>query len=390
MQKKINLETISAAVLTAVMIVVGVLNIVSYFEAEGETTDENKRTLTIREKISSFHGKYNERFFGQEELVSVYGGIQSYLGRTLIEDKAFTHLARNKDNQITTLPSKKSLNLFKTKILTMDRAAKANGVRTLYVQAPFKIMPGTETGLPKGIKTYANENADGVIEFLKDKGVDTFDLRTELKKSGMSQSELFFKTDHHWTVDAAFYSYFQLTQKLYEDYDFCSKEQMEFHTNPLNYYKFEMKNCFLGTWGRRTGELFVGLDDFNYYVPAYYTNFDFTNVDGDDVLHLKNDFYNTVMTPKYVEKSEEGIRTNRYAAYLGGYTKETRVVNNTLDSDKKLMIVHDSFGFPLSAFMCLTAKETRILDIRNYKDSIKEYIEEYKPDVLLFVFNPDQ
>lgn len=386
MLKKINIETVSALLLAVIMAAEGTMNVISLAEDGGVKI---KSDMTALENINAFHSQYNESVFLEGEFVNLYGGIQRLLGRHLIEDRLFTHMARNDDDQITTLPSKKELDTFKTKILTIDRAAKANGAKSLYVQAPFKVMPG-ENGLPHGTKTYANENADSVIEFLEENGIDTFDLRTELQKSGMSQEEIFFKTDHHWTVDAAFFSFFKLTEKLYEDYDFCTREQMEFHTNPLNYYKFEMKDCFLGTWGRRTGRSYVGLDDFNYYVPAYYTNFDFTNADGDDTLHLNNDFYNTVMRRKYVEEDEDGIETNRYAVYLGGYTKETIAVNNTLDSDKKLLIIHDSFGFPLSSFMCLTAKETRILDTRNYKDSVKTYIEEYKPDIVLYIFNPDQ
>ena len=110
---------------------------------------------------------------------------------------------------------------------------------------------------------------------------------------------------------------------------------------------------------------------------------------GVEEVHRDGIFSDILMTKSWLLDTKEG-KEGRYSVYLNGYTSEVLVENKKDRNNKKLLIFHDSFGFPLSAFMCLSAEHTTIIDVRAAFDkNIPEYIEEYQPDFILFIFNPD-
>ena len=52
----------------------------------------------------------------------------------------------------------------------------------------------------------------------------------------------------------------------------------------------------------------------------------------------------------------------------------------------KVLIFKDSFGLPFSAFLSTMVQETRMLDTRYYNGDIEEYVKEYQPDLVLYVY----
>lgn len=344
--------------------------------------------LISAEKSGSFEADFKENIFLRDSFVDLHGFTQKLMRNRVVEDVRYGVLLKNDWQQITDVPFVSDLKDLKKNIYKISSASKKAGANMVYVQAPFKILPSYEDTLPISYKSYANDNADKLMEDLKKRDIECFDLRTVLEESPMQKSQIFYKTDHHWTIPAAFYSYGRLAEFLNENYSYTDPDELAYLTNEMWFEKREMPESFLGTWGRRTGRYYVKPDDFVYYVPNFSTDIEATHI-SDETFHLRSSFYYTMMTPDYVENSKDGIKTNRYSVYLGGYTNETRAVNYNVSNDKKVLIFHDSFGFPLSAFLSLTFRETRILDLRNYEGNFEKYIEDYKPDIVLAIYNPD-
>lgn len=350
-----------------------------------------KPEASLEENIKNFENDFKEDFFRRYDVVNLHGLTQRLILNNVVEDAEYDAMVRTKWNQVTSVPGKSDLKKLDSFVSDVHDFSKQHDIQTLYIQAPFKILPSYEDVLPTGVKTYVNENVDNLLASFDKKGIDYYDLRPVLEQSHLLRNELFYDTDHHWTIKSAFYCYRQLVKFMYEKYGYCSLEEMEFFSDEMNYYPFRLEKAFLGSWGRRVGELYSGLDNFDYYVPAFYTNFDVTNrAPGAKENNWSGDFYNRLMTPKWVEEEGDGIKTNRYSVYLNGYTSEVIVNNTESQNDKKVLIFHDSFGFPLSAFMCLTAKQTTVIDLRVFEKDVFEYIEEYDPDYILFIYNPDQ
>lgn len=340
------------------------------------------------EKKENFETYFKENIFLRDYVIDFHGLTQRVIRNKVIEDVRYGVLLKNDWKQLTDVPFVSDLKELKENIYKISDASKKSGANMVYVQAPFKILPSYEDILPVSYKSYANENADKLIRDLKKREIECFDLRPVLEQSPLIKSQIFYKTDHHWTIPAAFYSYGQLTEFLNEKYSYIDPRELSFLTNELCFEKKELPSSFLGTWGRRTGKFYCEPDDFIYYVPNFATDIEVEHI-GDNIFHERSSFYYTMMTPDYVENSCDGIKTNRYSVYLGGYTKETKAVNYNVSNNSKILIFHDSFGFPLSAFISLTFKETRILDLRNYKGDFEKYIENYKPDIVLAIYNPD-
>ena len=79
---------------------------------------------------------------------------------------------------------------------------------------------------------------------------------------------------------------------------------------------------------------------------------------------------------------------NKYACYFGGDFPEIIIQNEKSLSDKKVLVVQDSYGLPFSAFMSLRIKELRMIDLRHFEGNEIDYMREYNPDVVIMMYNP--
>jgi len=352
---------------------------------------------------AGFENDFKSNLFMKTDIINTHGKTQEIIGNRVVEDAEVGSVVKTNWNQLTSLPEQDNLDEFKNTLNIITDACAEGEIPAVYLQAPFKILPGFEAEqLPAGLKTYANENADSVIEMLKDKGVDVFDLRDYLTKSDKIPPEkLFYNTDHHWTVPTAFEAFCGVVEYLNENYGYCSDSVTDVILDVDNYNEITMENCYLGSWGRRTGVEFAGLDDFTYYTPDFETDIILRRHNGSESTGA---FENVMMNPYRLDKEnngpsdedraagygENGIYTDLYSGYMDGYVDEFKVINNGIESEKKILIFNDSFGFPFSSFMILSAKESRIIDVRNWDGDIREYIMDFNPDLVLMLYNPDQ
>lgn len=384
------------------LIMIFVMAVMSVYNLFDKYKDSEAPDYTIQ----SFENDFKTNLFLRQEIIEFHGLTQKWIGNNSVEDPETGKVIKNNWGQLTSLPGKKDFSEFSENLSKITEACKAEDITQIYAQAPFKILPGySREQLPAGFVTEANNNADMFISQMEKSGVDVFDFRTILEENEeIPVNELFYKTDHHWTVPTAFYAAGEFAKYLSEKYDYCSDEEIELLTDKNNFKFTTMENCYLGSWGRRTGVLYAGVEDFTYITPDFETDFSIKRVAGDAVYENRGSFYDMVMSPKRVEKekygpSEEelaagfgdnGIYTDLYSVYMDGFVAEMHMINHKSDNDKKVLIFQDSFGFPFSPFMSFTAKETRVIDLRNWSGDINSYISEYQPHFVITLYNPDQ
>lgn len=104
------------------------------------------------------------------------------------------------------------------------------------------------------------------------------------------------------------------------------------------------------------------------------------------MLEKQGTFEDTIIVKDLIEN--EDIQTNRYACYFGGDYPEIKVENNNILSDKKILVIQDSYGLALSSMMTLRVKELRTVDLRHFEGKEIDYIREYNPDIVLIMYNP--
>lgn len=324
-----------------------------------------------------------DQTYKKEEFNTVYGLVQRVVGKHIMADAGYGEIYKTKYNQISFKIAKKDFKVNKAlqAVTKLKHELDEAGIPFLYVQAPFKL--SGEQQLPANKIDYSDANADLFLKGLSERSIDFLDLRPLLRDGEKTQNQLFFDTDHHWRIETAFEASGHIMDELNADYGF----NIESKFKDLNNYNLKtMKQCYLGSMGRRTGQLYSGLDDFTLITPNFETDYTLYEYDYGGETIYEGTFEEAVLVKEYLEE-DAPVDLNRYAVYHGDNTE--LVFNNHMVNDGKIMIIKDSFGIPVYSFLSLGVQEVRALDLRLFDDSVADYAKEHKPDIVIIMYNGD-
>lgn len=340
--------------------------------------DRLSKAIDIAEDII-----YDETYL-KEPYNDFYGLIQKMLGKKIMSDAGYGEIYRTKYNQIIFKVDKKDKKVEQSlkAMVELKHELDEIGIPLLYVQAPFKLTD-SEQQLPINKKDYVDANINLFLKGLEQNNIDYLDLRPSLRNGAKTQNELFFNTDHHWRIETAFDATGYIEDELNKDYGFDIDSK---YKDIKNYDLKTFKNCYLGSMGRRTGQLYSGLDDFTLITPKFKTDYTLYQYDYGAETVFNGSFKNAILVKEYMQEKAP-VDNNRYAVYHGDNTE--LVFQNHLVNDGKVMMIKDSFGIPVYSFLSLGVSEVRAVDLRLFKDSVVQYAEENKPDVVIILYNGD-
>ena len=317
-------------------------------------------------------------------LVDYYGLVQRIAGKNFVPGASFsTGVYRLDNGYLTTLfPVQENVPELAGRFLELDRFLKERGIDLLYVQAPGKVCKENPR-LPRGAPADgSNLNADRFLELIEGGGADTLDLRAELHRTGMDHYSSFFRTDHHWTAETGFWGFRTIAGLL------CSRYRFEIDpavTDPANYEFRVYPEMFLGAWGKRTGSLYTTLDNITAIKPRFETSLTSTLANGQEVTGSLED----VLLVKFFLGRMNRHLVDPYRYYTGG-DRPFRVIDNHMaPNNRKVFLVHDSFGRTVIPFLALCCERLVTADLRKSADfSLAEAIEREKPDIVVFLYCP--
>lgn len=384
----IKINQISEERIIAVIFIVMIFStlIISIFKGQTEIKEEIATILKNKEK-----GKYervveltkksetifNDNIYLKNSYVDTYGFIQKILQREYVEDSndRTRDVIKTKEKMLTFIQKKEDMETRATNIALLNQKLEEEKIPFIYIQAPYKIRKVED--LPNGITDYANENANVLLDKLEENKVNIVDLRKVF--STMDIKEQYFTTDHHWKIQTAFKATNYISEIMNEKYDFAIDN---FYMDLNHYQVINQKGKYLGSIGKRIGKYYIGTDDFEYIIPDFKTNL---------VMHKGEEekvgtFEETILAKNLLEEDE--IRENKYASYFGGDYAEVILKNEENLSDKKILMIQDSYGLPFSAFLSLRVRELRTIDLRHFEGSEIEYIQQYHPDIVCMMYNP--
>lgn len=323
-------------------------------------------------------GAANDDLDRRHWFIQLYGGVQRLLGRTVVEDDAYT-VVRLTDGALSFLtechdPEVLSANAAATAAL--GEALDRMGIPYLFITAPHKVW--TEDQLPAGVSSTVDEEADLFLSELEGSCVDVLDLREWFKANGTS-SDWFFRTDHHWTPQAAFAAFGVLAGVLEEDYGIAVDPAL---TDGENYQTTVYEDLFLGSQGKRVGTLYAGTDDFTVYSPLFETDLTYTTSSG---AVRSGSFDVSVCFPERIAE-KDWFGGNPYTYYAGGDYALARVVNHQNGDGPKILLLRDSFACPLAPFLSLACSELVTVDLRYYEGDLLELVEAEQPDLVLTLY----
>ena len=343
-------------------------------------------TENIPKGITNFKNGVEQTFsndvYLKNEYIDVYGMFQKVLNKNVVEDVGQgRNVVKLSDGGLTFVYPSMDETKWVNKISTISEYSKNHNIYMTFAMAPWRV--GESSKLPFYIEDYTGDVSARFLEKIKKNGVNVIDFSKELD---CKTEECFFKSDHHWNIGTAFKAYQNIAYKLNKDVGLNLTDKY------LNDFSSKnVKKVFLGSYGKRTGKFYSKVDDFEYIYPNFATSLEVINSNWDkEINHLVGKFDNTLIYKDYLKTNYDKERNSSvYYTYTNGGKALVRIINHKSPNNKKILILKDSFAEPVFSFLSLDFKETRAIDVRCWKNiKLKQYIDKYKPDVLLFLHTP--
>lgn len=272
------------------------------------------------------------------------------------------------------------------RISQLKSVSERAGASFLYCAVPDK---SYYEQAPSNTPDYNRQNYAELINQLTAENVPYVNLANYFAQLDIvDESDLYYRTDHHWTTHTGFLAAGAICDELSERYGFEANES--YNANDYSFKTYE--NWFLGSYGKKVGTYFTwdGADDFELITPDFATDFYEENkVTGQTA---SGSFDEVMLNKDRLIKDYYNFST--YNTYMATNKQHVRVVKNNLNPDgAKILIVQTSFGQVVSPFIALNSSEIHICDLRTdqgiegEKPNLEAYINEIQPDVVLVLFN---
>ena len=254
----------------------------------------------------------------------------------------------------------------------------------VFALAPCKLDLEDELVPPGWYVWNANVAAERTLAELRSRDVRVLDLIPHFAATADDVEDAFFRTDHHWKIRAAFKATRLVAAEIA---DILKMPEIADHPN-LDENRWEwriLRDGFCGAHGRRTGRVFAGMEDFEYAVPRFPTDIEFS------VPHRKvirtGSFEDAELERRFLD--DTGWHVDRYAAYTGGNAPMQLHSSASAPFPYRVLVFKDSFGNPVASFLSTMFKEVVQVDMRRQPEALSELdiVDRFKPDVVVRIEN---
>lgn len=183
-------------------------------------------------------------------------------------------------------------------------------------------------------------------------------------KTNKISTDLYFKTDHHWTADGAYKAYVEYMNKISVP-----------PTPETNFRRSLATTNFLGS--------------------LYYKNGADIGAPENMYLYLKPETYPLLVhyfdseergTTIYAESKIDG--RDPYEVFTGGNHTEIKI-RTTVETDRKLLVIKDSYANAMLPFLINNFAEIVVVDLRYYSDKIEDIFNNNEITDILVLYNID-
>ena len=361
---------------------------------------ENKeKLLDYNSTFSTVSSSFGENLIFIDKYANIYGGIQKVQTKGVWLNSEGNSYMVGPDGKIYPCAFFRNIdadayNVTKSEREELEKCAKAlsqfakevktKNSKLFFVQAPARYNP-TFVPMPLYVTASKSKAVDFLSELLEeDENINLFNTQSYFHEQNMNFGDWFYRTDTHWTSKTAFVAYQELCKRINSRTEISIEESFFEETN-WNFQTF--KNTFLGSYGKIVGEGFAGKDDIDIASPNFETDCRKISAKSPHVS-IENGGGNIVIgtyNEAVLDKTRQSID---YGSYIGSDICEVRIENTKAATDKKILIIKDSFALPISAFLSTCFTETRLLDLRYFHDGVLSYLDAYKPDIVLVLYHP--
>ena len=337
------------------------------------------REISFADVMHRITEEYQEDLKQKEPLVTLNGAYVRLTGARVSND-----IVRRKNGMLTEESASADPQYAADQITGLYQYLQEKDTPFLFVESPRK--PDLNGSLmPEGTESHCHENADGLLRLLDGNGVPVLDLRPELVGSEEALERYFYRTDHHWNDEGAFAAFQRITERLQEQ--FPEETIRSYITERENWEKHTLKNYFLGSHGRRVGIGFAGAEDFFYLTPQFDTQMSCSIPSSG--IYREGSFAEAALNMERLTGEPDYYNSSPYDVHTGENYAHVQFRCETAPSDKKILMIKDSFGLPVEDFLSTAFRRVETLDLRYLKDTTAaEVIDRFQPDMVIVMYNP--
>lgn len=207
-----------------------------------------------------------------------------------------------------------------------------------------------------------NKSIDGFYKSLEGLGYKTVDVRKDFNKH-KKDTQLFYRTDHHWTSDGAYLAYKQLVPELGLG-------------TPIDFSAKVVKNDFAGTLYSKSGFTGGRYDSIKINVPKDKSSYK------NSVIYYAD---SKKKTTKFYQLRNLDIK-DAYTVF-GGSNHPMYTVKTPVEGGKKLLLIKDSYANSVIPMLSQHYKEIVVVDPRYYFDNVEDLIGAEGITDVLFLYN---
>lgn len=174
---------------------------------------------------------------------------------------------------------------------------------------------------------------------------------------------IYYRTDHHWTANGAYYGYvvlanaLGLTPNTKDAYDIETASTDFYGTMYSNAPTFTAKPDEIILYNKKGGEYTVDIPEKNIVLDSVYNR---------ENLNIKD----------------------KYTTYLDGNHSFVRIKSNS-DNHEKIIVVKDSYSHALLPLLADHYDEIIVVDLRYYKSPVSELAKEEDVSKIVLIYNAD-
>ncbi len=331
-----------------------------------------------RSAVSDF---FDSNIFSHDHWIEIYGLVQKWMGKRQIDNFTIykTDYGAMVSARETQTPEK--INEEVDAVYSIISYLNEKNIPYYYLTSILPVQDMAD--LPYGAAEGSQINSLMTQRALIEKNINLIDLNTADTIRTIPKEELFYQTDHHWTIETCFATYQEIIKTIEDEigWDLNGKST----TNKNNYLEHRIADSFLGSYGVKVGKYYAGKDDFVILLPDFDTDMLFQSYDttGKLLLEKSGDFFCALLDGDILEDTEYD---NKYNSFCNVGYIENHILNYNASNDLKCLFISHSYGRPLTMYLAINFFEIVNLDPQKgrFGGNYLEYIDEYEPDIVLF------
>ena len=174
--------------------------------------------------------------------------------------------------------------------------------------------------------------------------------------------QLYFRTDHHWTMLGAYEAYVETVKSM--GITPYSKKDFQIET---------VSSTFRGTLYSKANAFGISPDYIEVFMPtfpiAYRVTYENETVSSDSLYEYS-----------YLDKKDQ------YSFFLNGNHSLVKI-QSSVKNNRKLLVIKDSYAHAFIPFLANHFEEIYVVDLRYYHDSVYTYMKKNGLQETLFLYN---